>query len=213
MEDHVGLPGLEPEPARALARACFVDQPDLAACAPAHDPAADLVADQGPPDPLLDPFGFLRVEAVVDERLEILPHRLRELAVGNAGDLRALDDVAGVDVRILIGFARAADHENDADHAVRIHEGARGRDVPRPFGLDAGREFGERLLFQGCADERLDRLAEAGAEPSPVEAGDVNRRDRGAVGHDGPLRGRRLGRHDDEREEQAKCSHARGMSK
>ena len=56
---------------------------------------------------------------------QIVAQRLRELGVGHTGDVRLLDDVAGVDVVVAIGWLAAAHDEEDAGLAIGLHHGAR----------------------------------------------------------------------------------------
>ena len=124
-----------------------------------------------------------------------------------------LDDIARVDVLVVAGLALAADDEEHARLAVGIHGGAYRGDVARPLFLDACRQLVEPLLFERRAGEAPDVLLKARTQPIEIEPGHLRRGDDGAVGHRDPLICRGLRRGRQQRDEQAKCAHARAESK
>ena len=113
----------------------------------------------------------------------------------------------------MAGLALAADDEEHAHLAVGVHDGAHGGDVSRPLFLDAGRQFVEPFLFEFRAGEVPDVLLKAGTQAIEIEPGHLRRGDDGAVGHRDALIRRRLRRGGQQRDEQAKCAHARAESK
>ena len=136
------------------------------------------------------PIGVAGIEALADERLQVVAQRLRQLRVGHADDVGLLD-VARIDVVVAIGLVLAPHDEEHARLSVGIHHGAH-RDVTRPLGLDASGELVEVLLFQRRAGEAADLLAKAGTQAIDVEAGYLCRGDDRAFRDDGLLIRRRL---------------------
>ena len=126
-----------------------------------------------------------RIEALADQRPQVVAQRLRQLVVGHTGDVGVLDDVAGVDVVVVaIGPACRPMTKNTRAWPSGFHDGAHGCDVARPLGLDARGELVETLLVQRCASEASDLLAKAGTQALDVEAGDLRRGDDRAFRHD-----------------------------
>ena len=204
---------LEPQPVRRRLLARLEDEPDPAHFAPALDPPGHLVVRKIALQPLLQPIGVAGIETLSDQRLQVVSKRLRQLGVGHARDVGVLDDIARVDVLVVAGLALTADDEEHARLAVGIHDGAHRGDVARPLFLDACRQFVEPFLFELRAGEVPDVLLKAGTQAIEIEPGHLRRGDDGAVGHRDALIRRRLRRGGQQRDEQAKCAHARAESK
>ena len=71
---------------------------------------------------------------------------MRQLDVGNTGDVSLLDDVARVDVVVATGLCLTPHHEEHARLAVGFHHGAHRCDVPGLLALDAPDELVEARL-------------------------------------------------------------------
>ena len=207
------------QPARTAASSAAVllarveDEPDAAHFAPALDPPGHLVVWKIVLQPLLQPIGAAGIQALADERLQVVSQRLRQLGVRNAGHVRVLDDVAGVDVLVVIGLGLAADDEEHARLAIRIDDGAHRCDVARPLLFDACRQLVEAFLLERRTGEALNVLPKAGAQPIGIEPGHLRRGDDGAVGYGEALirRGLRSGRQ--QVTSRSKCAHAHADSK
>ncbi len=164
-------------------------------------------------DALLQSIGRSRIEALADQRIEVVAQRLCQLFIGYPADVGLLDDVARVDVVVAIGHFLAADDEEHARLPVGIHDGAHGGDVSWSLAFDAGGKCVEARLCESGAGEVANVLAKAGTQAIDVESGHLRRDDDRAFRDDGLLIGRGLGGGDEQGEEQAKCAHARGESK
>jgi hypothetical protein len=71
---------------------------------PALDAPRYLVARKLACHAPLQTIGLTRIEALTDERLQVVPQRLRQLGVGHTGYVGLLDDVPRVDVVVAIGL-------------------------------------------------------------------------------------------------------------
>ena len=155
---------LEPQPVRRRLLARLEDEPDAAHFAPALDPPGHLVARKIVLQPLLQPIGAAGIQALADERLQVVSKRLRQLGVRNAGHVRVLDDVAGVDVLVVTGLGLAADDEEHARLAIGIDDGAHRCDVARPLFFDACRQLVEAFPLERRTGEVPNVLPKAGAQ-------------------------------------------------
>src|SRR5262249_9481351 len=185
VEERVAAQRLDPQPPRQLLPVRVVDDPDMTGLVAADDAPRDVVARQLAFQPLLQPIGLVGVEPLADQRLQIGAQRLGYVAIGDARDLDAIDQVAVVDVVLIAPLP----HDEGHPGLSIAHDGSRGRHVAGPLGLDARRELVEPRLFHWRADERADVLTKTWTEPADVEAADVDRADGGAVGHRRPLIG------------------------
>ena len=213
MKEPVRLQRDEVQPGGQLLLAGLVLEPDAADLAAAPDPARDVVAGELALQALLKPIGVAGIEALADERLQIVAERLRQLVVGQTRDASLLDDVARVDVVVAIGRVAAPHDEEHAGLAAGIHGGSHRGHVIRSLGFEAGGEYDEGRLLQRCLGEAADRVAKTGTQAIDIEPGDLRRGDDRPFRDDRLLIGRGLRRGGQQREEQSKCAHALGESK
>ena len=147
--------------------------------------------------------------------MQIVSQRLGQFVVAQAGDFGPLDDIAAVDVVVVIvgPLLLSTDEEEHTRVTARIHDGSDGRDVTWPLGFDPRGQFVELLLFQRRAGKGANRVPQAGAQTIDVEAGDLRRRDDRPFGNGKFLIGGGLRRGREQGDEQSKRAHARGESK
>ena len=141
---------LEAQPAW-LPLASLVHEPDATRLAAALDPAGHVVVRQVTCQALLQLIGLARIEALPDERAQIVAQRLCQLLFGWARNVCILDDVPRIDIVIVVvspGLLLPAHGEEHPRLSVRVHDAAHGYDVAGPLGLDARGEFVEALLVE-----------------------------------------------------------------
>ena len=83
VKERVRSERLEAQPRRQLLLASLVHEPDAANLAPALDSARHVVARQLAFDALLQPIGVAGIEALADERREVVAQRLCQLLLGH----------------------------------------------------------------------------------------------------------------------------------
>ena len=176
--------GREGNPPRALFLAELEDDADAPALAAARDAPRDVVPGPLGLEPLVQLLGLIVIEPPADQRLQPVAQRLTDLAVGNALNLHALDDVARVDVLgEAVIVADAGDEKDDACLAVRSRDRAHGRHDVGILAFDPLGKLAEALAVQRLARQRVDLAAKARTQGVAAQPRDVNRF------NDGPLRG------------------------
>ena len=105
-----------------------------------------------------------------------------DIALADAADLHALDQVAGIGVTASILIAHVRHDEHDADLARRHADDAHRGDVSRLLLFDPGRQLGEARAIEWSAGDPRDVFLEARTEAAEVEPGYLRRGDDGAVG-------------------------------
>ncbi len=185
MKERVRSERLESQPLWQLLLARLVDELDAANLGATLHPARHVVLRQLAFDALLQSIGRSRIEALADQRIEVVAQRLCQLFIGYPADVGLLDDVARVDVVVAIGHFLAADDEEHARLPVGIHDGAHGGDVSWSLAFDAGGKCVEARLCESGAGEVANLLAKAGTQAIDVESGHLRRDDDRAFRDDG----------------------------
>ena len=183
--------------------------------AAALDPAGHVVTRQVVCQPLLQLVGLARIEALADERAQIVAQRLCQLLLGYTRDVGILDDVPLIDIDLLValGLLLPAHDEEHPCLSVGVHDAAHGYDVAGALRFNARGEFVEALLAERRACERTNLVSKAGTQAIHIEAGHLHGGDAGAFRDDRLLIGGLLRRHREQGDEQCNCSHARVESK
>ena len=136
---------------------------------PRSIPAGHIVARQVACQPLPQLVGLARIEALADERAQVVAQRLCQLLFGYARDVCVLNNVPLVDIEVVVSQGVALGlllPTHDEEHprlSVGVHDAAHSDDVAGPLGFDARAEFVEALLAERSACERTE---------SPVEGRD-----------------------------------------